>query len=69
MVVNAPVRHVPAKDVPKLVLIGASDMRVRWLVLEFDAVQLGASHDALLLIDRQGFPLSYPVLPLLKQEH
>ena len=62
------VGHVAAKDVPKLVLIGAGYMRVRRLVLEFDAVGLGASHDALLLLDRQSFPLGYLVLPLLQQQ-
>jgi len=68
MVVDASVGHVATKDVSKLVLIGARDMRVRWLVLEFDAVRLGASHDVLLLSDRQSFPISYLVLPLLQQQ-
>jgi hypothetical protein len=66
MVVNASLRHVAAKDVPKPILIHASDMRVRRLIFEFDAVGLGASHDAFLLRDRQSFPLSNLVLPLLK---
>ena len=72
MVVGACVGHVAAKDVPKLVLISASDTRVRRLVSEFDAVELGASlgasHDALLLTDPQSFPVSCLVLPLLKQQ-
>src|SRR5580704_2242721 len=68
MGVDASVRHVTTKNVSKLVLIGASDMRVRWLVLEFDARKLGASHNLLLLIDRQSFPFSYFVLPLLEQQ-
>src|SRR6185437_11707813 len=68
MVVDAPVGHVATKDVPKLVLIRASDMRVRWLVLELDTVELGASHDALLLVDRQSFPRSCLVNPLLQQQ-
>src|SRR5262245_62988624 len=53
MITDGSVGHVAAKDFPKLVLMRASYMRIRWLVLEFDAVELGATHDPLLLIDRQ----------------
>ena len=52
----------------ELVLIRASDMRVRWFVLEFDAVEFGTPHDVLLLSDCKSLPLDYSVLPLLKQE-
>src|SRR3984957_6791119 len=68
MVVDASVGHIAAKDVPKLVLIGASHMRVRRLVLKFDTVELGATHDELLLMGRQRFPFSCLVLPPLKQQ-
>jgi len=68
MIVDLSVGHFATKDVPKLVLIRTSDMRVRWLVLEFDTSNFGVSHDALLLIDRESFPLSYVVLSLLKQQ-
>ena len=43
MVVDPSVRHVPTKDVPKPVLVGVSDMRVRRLILEFNTLELGAS--------------------------
>jgi hypothetical protein len=66
MVSDGPVGHIAAKNVSKLVLVGAGYMRVRWLVLEFDAIELGASHDAFLLSDWQSFPLRGFVLPLLK---
>ena len=69
MVVNPSVRHVASKNVPELILVGTVDVRGRRLVLEFDAVELGATHDTLLLIDRQDFPLSHLVLPFLKQQH
>lgn len=69
MVVNPSVRHVASKNVPELILVGTGDVRGRRLVLEFDAVELGATHDTLLLIDRQDFPLSHLVLPFLKQQH
>ena len=62
MVIDAPVGHVATKDVPKLVLISASYMRVRSLVLEFDAIELGASYDALLLIDRWGWRASFVIV-------
>src|ERR1700685_2618108 len=68
MVVDISVGHVTTKDVSKLVLIRSNNMRVRWLVLELDAVEFCASHDALLLIDRQGFPRGDVVLPLLQQQ-
>ena len=68
MVVDTSVGHVATKDVPKLVLVCSSDMRVRWLVLEFDAVELGASDDALLLINRQSFPLSYLISGTIANE-
>src|ERR1700722_8605758 len=68
MVVDTSIGHVAAKDVPVLILICASGMRGGCLVLEFGAVRFGASHDALLLVDRQSFPLSYFVLPLLQQQ-
>src|SRR4029077_11032051 len=68
MVIDASVGHVAAEDMPKLVLIGARYMRVRRLVLKFDAVGLGESHDALLLIDGQSFPLRDLVRPLLPQQ-
>ena len=69
MVIDSPVGHVAAKDVSKLVLVGASDMRVWRLVFQLDAVELGAPHDALLLWNRLSFPFSDFVLPLLKQQH
>src|ERR1044072_9088680 len=68
MVRDGPVGHVAAKDVSKLRLVGATDMRVVWLVLEFDAVELSASHDAFLLRDWHSFPLRGLVLPLLQQK-
>jgi hypothetical protein len=69
VVADISVRHVAAKDLPKLILIRTGDMRVRWFVLEFNAVALGASHDALLLSDRHRLPLRRLVLPLLQQQN
>src|ERR1700679_1150410 len=69
MVTDTSVGHVAAKDVAKLVLVCACDVRVRWLVPPLDPVELRTSDDALLLGDRLRFPFSNLVLPLLKQQH
>ena len=69
MLLDRAIRHVAPENVPKFVLIGAGDMRIRWLVVELDAVALGAAHNALLPIDRQSLPLGHLMLPLLEQQH
>src|ERR1700722_2876692 len=69
MILDISVRHVATEDLSKLVLIRASDMRIRRLILEFDAVRLGAPHDVLLLLDLQSFPLHHLVFALLQQQH
>jgi hypothetical protein len=69
MVFDRSIGHVAAKNMSKLILIRARDVRVRRLVLEFYAVELGASHDALLLTDLQRLPFNDPVLLLLQQQN
>ena len=66
MILDIAVGHVAAKDVAEVVLIGAGDVGVLRLVFQFRAVGLSASHDELLLVDRQSFPLADIVLPLLQ---
>jgi hypothetical protein len=69
VVLDVSIGHVAAKDVAEFILIRASDMRVRRLVLKLRAVPLGASHDSLLLLVWQSFPLSRLMLPLLQQKN
>ena len=68
VVFDGAVGHVATKDVAEDVLVGAGDVRGGGLVLELDAVTLGAAHDLLLLVDGESFPLGDVVLPLLQQE-
>ena len=50
---HGPIRHVPAKDLPELILIRARDVGVRGLVLELGGIGLAAPDHELLAFDGQ----------------
>jgi hypothetical protein len=62
------VKRVSASRTPSPVLIGSRDVGGVGLVVELDALVLGAPDRELLLGDRQGLPCRCVVKPLLEQQ-
>src|SRR5437868_9646194 len=62
------VRHVAAEDLAEPVLVRASHVGLRRLVLELVAVELRPPHRLLLLHDRQRFPRDRVMGPLLQEQ-
>ena len=68
MVNYGSVRHVPAEDLPILILIRARNVRIRRFIIPFNTVRLSSAYYLLLLVNWKRLPRGCVVLPVLQQE-